>query len=274
MDKINFIDYEIFYINSRKRSSGTDSNFAIQIEVPKTIIYDRIALLDCSIPKSYYIVRENSYFILSENGNTVQINVTPGNYTRNSFKIILQTLLNTLSPLGYTYTITFPNVNIEGDDGKYTFNVSNNLYQPVFIINTTLYEQLGFNRNTTYTFVSNKLKSTNVVNFSAEATLCIRSSIVGASANGGNNILQSIYTTQNQEYSYITYTNPDIDKNSKTYNNIGSNLFTFTLTDEDGNEINLNGLNLVFTLILFKSNTTDKNINTYIRYRMEELFSN
>jgi len=100
-----------------------------------------------------------------------------GNYSRSSFKNQLQTSLNAASPNHWAYVVSIPNVSITADTGYYTITVSENSDQPAFIIGPYLYEQLGLDSNTTYTFAGNTLTSVNVVNFQLQDSLFLHSDL-------------------------------------------------------------------------------------------------
>lgn len=269
MTQKNFHTQQLCYINSRNRLTGTDSDFTFKIDVDPTIDYDRVALIDASIPKSYYLIQNGSNtFTLSENGSNVTVVLPIGNYSRTSFKNILITKLNTSSPNGWVYNITNLLITLTQDDGKFTYTVSGNAdLQPSFIFTTNLYEQMGFDKNSTNVFSSSSLTSTNVVNFQLETTLFLRSDIC---QNRGNNILQNITSTGNSDFSYITYQNFNLDMYSKTFTSNSSNSYRFTLTDEDGHVINLNGLNIVMTVMIFKSDQINNLIRDYIKLKTLE----
>ena len=116
--------------------------------------------------KSYYLVQsgQNTFTLVEGTSNAI-ITIPVGNYSRSSFQIQLQSLLNSSSPHSWTYAISIPNTLITGDTGLYTYTVTGNSSQPQFIIGSYLYEQLGFNANTTYMFSSGTLTSVNVVKF-------------------------------------------------------------------------------------------------------------
>lgn len=259
----------VFHINSRNRVTGTDSNFTYKLPINHNMDYDKVVLLDCSIPKSYYIVQDGlNSFILKEGINEYTITIEAGNYNRNSLKTTVQTALNTVS--SWDYTITNANINTTVDDGKYTFTVANNSSQPSFIFTNGLYEQLGFNSDSINDFVDDTLKSTNIVNLNPEGTLFIRSDIC---SNEQDNILQNIISVQNSTFSYIVFTNSGIIEYSKNFSQSKYNVYRFKLTDENGNEINLNGLNLVFTLMIYKMNRVDNLIQGYIKYKSLDYLS-
>ena len=62
----------IFYINTRSRLSGTDSNFTYSLPMPPNAEYDKACVLQCSIPKSYYLIEAGyNTFQLRENGSAL-----------------------------------------------------------------------------------------------------------------------------------------------------------------------------------------------------------
>ena len=99
---------KLFYINSRDRISGTDSDFLYQFEMPADVKFDHVCVMQACIPKSYYLIKANETFTLTEDAKSVNISLPVGNYTRKSFASTLQSMLTTNSPNGYTYTVTYP----------------------------------------------------------------------------------------------------------------------------------------------------------------------
>jgi len=256
----------IVYINSRNRVSGDDSNFLYKLDLPNNNNFDSVAVLQCVIPKTYYLVQRNSYFTLSENGNSVLIEVPEGNYTRSSFRNKIQSLLNSDSPNNYTYTVTVPNTSTNPDTGKYTFTVSNNSgVQPILIFTDTLYEQFGFSLNTSNQFVNDTLESVNVIKMQVEDALFIHSNICG---NNGNDILQEIYTTNNPDFSEIVFENNNVESYSKKLTNNSGGTYHFSLTNEDGQIMYLNGGNIVLTLLCYKKSNIFDVLKLYLNYRL------
>jgi hypothetical protein len=192
----------LYYIDSHNRVSGTHSDFQYQLEY-KNDEFDHCVILQATIPKSYYLVQSgNNTFQLQEGTSTVTITIPIGNYSRLSFQNQLQSLLNSSSPNSYTYTISIPNTFSTGDTGLYTYTVSGNgSIQPSFIIGNYLYEQLGFNPNTSIQFSGNSLVSINVVKFQLEDSIFIHSDIA---TNGIDDILQEILSVDTSDYSNIT----------------------------------------------------------------------
>jgi hypothetical protein len=226
--------------------------------------FDRVALLSASIPKSFYLIQSGSNtFVLKENATQVTITVPQGNYNRNSLMTVVKTLLNANSPNGWTYSITYPNINVTADNGYYYFTVTGNSSQPSFIFGSYLYEQLGFNANTTYQFSSNSLVSINVCNLSIETTLFIHSDM--SQNMNSDNTLQEIYSNGESSYSYINYINVAPHEYSKPLINNTSNVFRFYITDENGNMINTNGINVNFTIMVYKTNPLDSMLTGFIK---------
>lgn len=238
---------EIVHVNSRNRLSGTDSDFVYEIR-PRAG-FDRVVVLNAQIPKSYYLIAAPyNTFVLDEGGVLTTITFRPGNYSRRSFQSELNSLL--AAEAKYTYTVSYPDAATEPDTGKYTFTVTNNATQPKFIFRSSIYEQFGFERNSTNTFVGNSLVSANVLKFQVEDTLFLYSDMVGG--ENKSNILQEFFAASQTNFSNITYICPDPERYSRKILNIAKTTFEFKLLDEDGQAIDLNGLNMVFTLLLFK----------------------
>jgi hypothetical protein len=251
-------DKLIYYINSANRVSGTHSNFVYKLDIPPNKLYTHVTLLDLSIPKSYYLIQEpRNTFILKEENKEVTITVPPGNYSSNTFSKYITQEMNNKSPNQFHYYIT------QNNQGKYEFEVKNNdNIQPSIKVSNYLYEQLGFEPETENKFVNNKLTSTNVIDFQRESTLFLRSDIVGHDNN--NNVLQQVFTENTADYSNIVFINNDIQAYAKRLNTNTTNAYRFILTDENGQYIDTNGRNLVFTLLIYKQSTANENLKAFI----------
>lgn len=240
----------IYYINSRNRIGGTDSDFTYNIDMKGLHEPTHVALLRAYIPKSYYSIQSGSNTLtLDEDGTTEIITLPEGNYSVNSLKTKLKALLDTASPNGWTYTITTPSTTSQPQTGKLTFSVSgNSSVQPSLVFEDGLYEQLGFEANSTNDFVADSLVSTNVINLQAEQTLFIHSDII----QDTDNVLQEIYASNQLSYSAIVFENNNTKDYSKPLVSKTNNTYRFYLTDENSNKIDLNGLNLVMTLMIYQ----------------------
>lgn len=243
---------EHFYINSNYRKGGTHENFTYEIKLPSGNLYNQVAMLAASIPKTFYIFPDQyNSFILQEGTDLATITIPEGNYGRTSLANVVKSLLNSNSPNGWTYNITFNSGNNSGDDGKYTFSVSGNAsVQPSFIFTTNSpHEQLGFEINSTNTFVSDSLRSTGVIKIILEDCIFVRSDIC---KNFQDNVLQEIYTADNPSYTSIVFKNHDYKAYGKSISDKTTDMFNFWITDENNVPILLNNNNVNFTLIFWK----------------------
>ena len=262
----SYQESKIFYVNSLYRLSGTTGSFSFKLNIPAGTNFDRVCVLQANVPISYYMVPEGSNsFVLKEGEITATITVPVGNYNVNSFNTILTGLLNTTSPNGWTYSMTFPTSFSQPSTGKYTYNVSGNgTTQPQFIITDSLFELLGFGENTTVTFVDNTLTSERVVKFIPEDSLYLHSDIV----DDENSILQELFHDNSVPFGNATYVCPDVQGYSKKMKTNQSNVYTFSLCDEHGHQLNLNGIQMLFTLILFRRETFPEMIRSYMKYNL------
>ena len=256
-----------FYINSGNRLSGTNSRFTVNIPILSTDDFDHVALLQATIPKSFYQVRTSlNTFTLTEGITSVTITVPRGNYSRRSLQAIVEDLLTNNSPNGIVYQISWPSSS-ETQTGKYTFTCSDvGGIQPSFTFTNGMYKQLGFEKNTSYQFSSFQLTSENVIDLQPDALLYIHSDIC-SNSNSNDDILQEIYVAAGTpDYSNIHWENYDLEAYSKTLVSKNKTTYTFYITDEDGIEVNLNGVHVNLTLVFYKKNPYYDMMKNYIKY--------
>src|SRR4051795_11513403 len=80
---------------------------------------------------------------------------------------------------------------------------------------------------------------------------------------------------QNTDFSTITYVCPSVEAYAKPVTSNNNNIYQFQLTDEDGVEIDLNGQNIVFTLMLFKKENMNKLVKQFLKLSlMQDFLSN
>lgn len=265
---MSIIKSRFFYIDSNQATSGTAGNFSYTM-FQDINTYTHCVVTQASFPISYYIVRDGTNtFTLIENGTSVTISVPVGNYNVNSFQTVLTSLLNDNSPNIYTYAVSFPNQFSTTSTLKYTFTVSGNgSVQPIFSFPSTslLYEQFGFKKQSINTFDSNSLSSVNVVSFVPETTLFIHSDI---SENYQDDILQEIYNNNSTVGGYCVYqlTGPP-EVYAKRLQSKSSNTFKFFITDEAGNIIDFNGLNVLITIMLFQKDNSLDVLKKFIQHQ-------
>ena len=269
----------IFYIDSQNRTSGTSGNFSINFAMPPNNTYNRIVVMQASVPKSFYLVSApyntfqlletgttssgsatNTFGSVSTNGAIKTITLTEGNYSKTNMIVCLQTMLSLASSLNstlatqYVYIVGYPLMN-QPNTGKFSYTVVNlTTSQPQFIfpVNSTLYLPMGFNRGSTNIFSSSFLTSQNVIRLQAKDTIFIKSNIV---ANSTKSVLQEIYTSANPDFSVISFIQNDVELNSKQLLYKDNN-FSFSITDEDDNILNLNGQDVIFSICCFEYNNS------------------
>ena len=263
--------------NSKNRVSGNASSF-VSIPVDLNLnSYDSVVLLAASIPKSWYNVPSNyNTFTLTEKGVSTTITINPGSYTKINLATKLATLLTAGSvTLGnnWTYTCTYP-APTEPDDFKYTFTVSGNAgFQPSFTFTTVSPErQLGFEQNTTYTFVANTLVSVNAINLAYVLRMFIKSNVCDTATDG---ILAEILSVGSfPPQSVIFFQEFNIDLNTRVFNATNINSWQFTIVDSYGQEIDFLGIPWAFTLVFYKRNDTHEIHKTELMITNEQRLFN
>lgn len=246
----------IYYLNSRDRLTGTDNNFSMRIPLPPNNDFDSVICLQLAIPKSYYLI-ESGYntFTFNNHGTNCVITLPPGNYTKTAFITMFNTACTSAVPSisGNNLTIT----GLSQSTGKWTYHItgSTSLTHQI-ILNGWLAEKLGFDRNSTNTFIGDTLISENVVKLQQEDTLFLLSDMVDSSLDS-KGCLQEIFTNT-PDYATITYLcqTPELYVKRLAMNR--NNTYWFSLVNENNKSIQLNGLNMVLTLCFFKSNDIDE----------------
>jgi hypothetical protein len=244
-------DHYYVYINSRERAAGTDENFTYNIQFPDGRKYTHVVVLNVLIPKSYYLIQNGpleNIFQLKENNTTVTITVPIGSYLLNSFKTVIGALLTAASPNSLTYTLTYPALT-GADTGKWTYTQNNAAIQSTIICNAHLYEPLGFLESSTNAFSGTTLVSTAVIKLQSEDRLLLHSNLAN---NDRDDILVSINSTTSINYSSIAWDNPAPEYYAHILSSEQINTYSFSLTDENGELIQLNGLNMNITLLFFR----------------------
>jgi hypothetical protein len=259
-----------YYIDSSKRISGSDGSFSFRLDIPLNEEYDTVCVTQASIPISYYLVQEGfNTFTLIENNINYDLKVPVGNYNLNSFCLIVADLMSKATGK-YTYIMSYPNSYNQTNTGKISILVKPLAAGDSFAINltskNTLYEQFGLNTGLNkfvFDGVNHVLNSSNVVKFVNENTLFLRSDIVH---DGDTDVLQALYNGNQNTLSNLVFSCPDILGYSKSMRSIKTGLANFYLTDENNNAMNLNGQNMVFTLLIYKREVFFENANNFMFY--------
>lgn len=254
------------YINSRDRDDGTDENFTYNIQFPDGWDFTHVVVLNVLIPKSYYLIQlgpAENIFYLDENGTTVTVSVPIGSYLLTAFKTTIGALLTAASPNGLTYVLSYPALS-GADTGKWTYTQNNGAIQSTIIVNEHLFEPLGFSSGSTNLFTGTTLISTCVIKLQSEDRLLIHSNI--ANNPGQDDVLISINSTTSINYSSIAWDNPAPEYYSHLLSSKHNNTYSFSLTDENQELIQLNGLNLNMTLLFYKKDPIFDQMRAFMKY--------
>ena len=250
-------DSELLLIKS------VSSNFSYTLDIDLNKGYTHAIVSSVCIPKTYYVLPNNAILTVTEGTNTTNIIFSKGNYSYTSFQIAFNT---NMSSCNWDYSIVY-NTNTPPDIGKYQYNVTGNTSQPSFkTTDSFLASVLGIYPNITYNFSGNSFTSPNVIDFQAYDSLLLISDIV----RNKNKILQEIFTNINQYNSSIVWQNNNYSLNCREIINLQSNNINFSLQDNSGNVVDLNGSEFSFVMILFKKNNIADIIKTFIELHMNK----
>jgi len=244
--------------SSQNRESGSNENFFSNPITFKINSFDSVCLLQASVPKSAYnITPPYNTFNLTEGATTVTVTIPPASYSAQNLVPTLTASLNAASPNGWTYSVFYNSPTWHCGDPdifKYQFNVTGNGgVQPILSFGIFSMEKpLGFNKNSSTSFVGDQLYSTNCVNL-ANITRCfIKSNIV---INSFLSILEEVLNYGDwgplQQCYYQQYS---VDLNSREFNNSGVNSWQFILVDANDAIIDLNGVPWSFSLVFYQRN--------------------
>ncbi|GAM27969.1 hypothetical protein SAMD00019534_111450 [Acytostelium subglobosum LB1] len=126
-----------------------------------------------------------------------------------------------------------------------------------------LFHHLGFNQDSINRFDGGELTSTNVIDLQIENILYIHSDLC---SNGSDDVLQEVCTAGVPDFAYVNWTNHNLEAYSKQLVSKTKKTFYIYLTDKDGVEIFLNGVDMNLTLILYRRNDIYELTRGYINY--------
>src|SRR5665647_1604695 len=162
----------------------------MEVKIPTHEVFTHVCVVDASIQKSYHLVQAGyNTFTILENAVPRTITLTPACYSATVFATEMKARLNTGAPAGWIYDMKKPSAAMPST-GKWTYTVTGNATQPSIVTTSNVYEQLGFNANSTYPFVAGTWVSTNVMKMQSEDALYIHSDIV---TDGGRHTAGDIY---------------------------------------------------------------------------------
>jgi len=260
------------YIDSGKRLTGTSSDFSYSLDLSEGDRFDHCVITQASIPFTYYLIRDGfNTFQLKETGQTaVTITIPVGNYNINSFVEIVGPLLTTAGVLGSTYTLTYPKSFTQSNTAFITTTITGGTSsdaQYIFNSSNTISEQFGFESGSTNTFDGLTLSSSNTVNFLTNRSLLIHSNIVDG---GSSNILQEIYSNNSQINGNIIYQSTDALVYAKKLKLSNQNVINIYLSDINGVKIDLNGVDMNITLMLYEANKFTDIVEGFIKHLLQK----
>ncbi len=272
-----------FIVDSRNRSTGVTNEFTYIINVKTDHKFDNFCVVQANIPKSYYLIdssRKDTTFILKEGSSQVVVTVPNGNYNVFSFQPVLTAALNAASPNGYTYSISYPNGQVAAQTNKYTYSVSGNSgVQPSFIfgpdiISRSITNLMGFlPDDLTYNFSGNMLISNVTVRFQHTFYLQIKSSAARQpnSLDTDTSVLATIPVGDVVDGGMIVFNLIELNDASVELTNPSSNVFDFSLYDDNDELINLQGQDWSMRVMLYDyNNVSDMQINDLHLKYLEE----
>lgn len=264
---------QIYYLSSENQLNENTNFFTANIQVPTDNRFNRITVMQVSIPISYWLIESGlNTFILVEGPLQRTITIPAGNYNQQSFTSVVAALLTSNSPHGLTYTITFEDAFVTQQTGLYTFTANSIAFAISFVFNSTnsINEQFGFDVGATAVFTpgatNSTLRSENVCQFVPENTVFIHSPLCG-DENG--DILQEVYNQSNPPFGYISWLNPAPLAYSKILKNNRVRNVSLSFSNERNLPIYFNGCNVTITLMLYRDNWDFYNmIANYIHFKL------
>ena len=258
-----------FVLNTRfrlnKDESSAQPKFAVVMDEFNQ--FDRVCLLDLKIPHTYYQVLNrpktfgtNTFQIHNITKATfTTIQIPEGNYTKHGISNVLESLIERNYMFGST--VTFPLDTCHTLDGKLTFSVNNPDNDEIEFIFDAFDSHyilllLGFpSIDGTYPLtIANPavLKSVQPIQTKHPRSLSLNSDIVG----GQKDIyaLAEIDVGVSQDFSDIVFQQQDVLGNSRQIANSNHKFFNFNITDENGEQIDLNGADWSMTILVYKIN--------------------
>lgn len=257
-----------YHINSKLRedNSVSGSNFFYKFDIPDNLIkkINKVSLTYATIPKSVYVIEDNddrNKFEIWKNGvGYITITLTEGNYVDTLIYgdnyDIKKELKNKLdAATGDVWTIT-RYLHPTTQTGKFLYECSDTTDKK-FRFSTyesNINQVMGFHEETETEIFTTSIISTSVCNLNKNNTVYLVSDICITDnkdkALHGQNVLDCIYISQNRLLSYTTSQHDLID-NMKDFNYKNNSIFNFVLYNENGLNIELNGVPINFTIVLF-----------------------
>lgn len=234
------------FVNSADRLYGNSSNFTVNINDSLPNAEKDLSLNYLSINKSWYPINSNNntFTLLGATGQAVPYTATllNGVYNATTFIAEMNTVLDALGVSGSTFTPAY-----SSSTGKMTIT-SSNLTEFSIVSNTKNNRYLGMSPSTTVSSASGVWTSPNVIDLAGSAFVDVYTNLPLASVNTRNidhGLLVRVYPTASQ-FEQIVYTKADFNYIRLLTDRL--NQITFTLRDDNGDILDLNGTEWACTL--------------------------
>lgn len=224
------------------KNSDTLFNFRGILTDEEDIVSSNICIMNAQIPVSFYTINANNNIIGTNLGN---VTIPIGNYNFNSLAPVVVSAFLTQISVGITLTIS-------KFTGLITFTFVSGLGNTYFNFNNS-YKIFGFLPNVNYPYVGSSRISIFPLNLLGVKKLNIRSQKLQISSFSSlsNNLGITLATlaVDVPAFSMISYINQtDLNKTNLQIKTIDQ--IDLSITDEDNNLIDFNGLDWNITLVL------------------------
>jgi hypothetical protein len=231
---MNITDSRQIHLSPKGATTKNNSSFNsdLEFEIPNLIkktnyiLYNTIRIIHSEIPFSFYIINEYNNLLSLSTGDIL---IPYGNYNANSF----MTALNLLLPTNMSITLNSLN-------GKFILSYNNSFN---ILATSTIYKIMGFNKNTSYSSISNIINLQFPANFLGTNNIFIKCP----------NLLLENYNTSTKDYvtlltipvnvepfGIIQFLNQASIKN--LVKNFEMNKLEIQITDDDNNLIDFNNI--------------------------------
>lgn len=202
--------------------------------------HNRIALVSCQIPKSFYLVESdmNTFYL-----GATMYTVAPGNYDVNSFVTYVNTLI---APSSIAYNRT---------NSKMTVTTA----EPSITFSSRVCKLFGFEQGTT--LIASSIESPHAVSFMRTSFIWFLCSLVhdfSFDENTFSNLLEPIFVNDIGSQQVLNWSNPSLDASGKLMNmyvptnqqlaQFGQVGVNFYLLDDDSKQIDFHGIDVDFCL--------------------------
>ena len=212
-------------------------NIPNMIERDESIEYIQFSIPDAVIPVSFYTINENnSKLVVTENAVTTTYTFRYGNYNANLF------MTEFVNVLGSKWSITLNSFNS-------IFTITNSQNAFTFLGTSSINSVLGFSKTlSSSTTAPYSLTLTRCCNFLPLPRVTIRCAELAnttmVSGTPSNDVIITI-PNNSRPNGQIYYQNQSLAKLLFRHHDISR--FVISLTDDDGNLINFNGISSFFT---------------------------